>query len=98
MGSQGCKFTSISEIQARQLTLRLQIRVNCISPGHIRTRMTSVYLDANPELLKKWSTSNPLGRLGRSTELRGAAVWLASPASSFCNGSNVIISGGHDIW
>ncbi|PWN30190.1 NAD(P)-binding protein [Jaminaea rosea] len=74
------------------------IRVNCISPGHIRTRMTSVYLDENPHLLAKWSTSNPLGRIGRSAEIRGVAVWLASPASSFCNGSDVIVSGGHQIW
>ncbi|PWN37803.1 NAD(P)-binding protein [Meira miltonrushii] len=74
------------------------IRVNCISPGHIRTRMTSVYLDANPHLLVKWSTSNPLGRLGRSSEMRGVAVWLASSASSFCNGSDIVVSGGHQIW
>ncbi|PWN97175.1 NAD(P)-binding protein [Tilletiopsis washingtonensis] len=74
------------------------IRVNCISPGHIRTRMTSVYLDENPHLLAKWSGSNPLGRIGRSAEMRGVAVWLASPASSFCNGSDVIVSGGHQIW
>jgi NAD(P)-dependent dehydrogenase (short-subunit alcohol dehydrogenase family) len=74
------------------------IRVNCISPGHIRTRMTSVYLDANPHLLAKWSNSNPLGRLGRSSEMRGVAVWLASSASSFCNGSDIVVSGGHQIW
>lgn len=114
-----------------------QIRVNCISPGHIRTRMTSVYLDENPHLLSKWSGSNPLGRIGRSAEMRGVAVWLASSASSFwcvqkrwddaitrfgrlarhlahplslslsspsslffscSNGSDVVVSGGHQIW
>ncbi|EPQ29596.1 uncharacterized protein PFL1_02815 [Pseudozyma flocculosa PF-1] len=74
------------------------IRVNCISPGHIRTRMTAAYLDTNPHLLAKWSSSNPLGRLGRAHEIRGVAVWLASSASSFCNGSDIIVSGGHNIW
>lgn len=74
------------------------IRVNCISPGHIRTRMTAAYLDSNPHLLAKWSSSNPLGRLGRAHEIRGVAVWLASSASSFCNGSDIIVSGGHNIW
>ncbi|PWN47149.1 NAD(P)-binding protein [Violaceomyces palustris] len=74
------------------------IRVNCISPGHIRTRMTAAYLDENPHLLAKWSNSNPLGRLGRTHEIRGVAVWLASSASSFCNGSDIIVSGGHNIW
>lgn len=105
------------------------IRVNTISPGHIRTRMTAAYreyyhpfstlfifllfherpptdlgdfrfahpVDQNPHLLKKWSDSNPLGRIGRTHEIRGAAVWLASPASTFCNGSDIVVSGGHQV-
>lgn len=65
------------------------IRVNSISPGHIRTKMTANYLDKNPELLDKWSKSNPLGRIGRSAEIRGVALWLASQASSFCTVSRL---------
>ncbi|KDN42417.1 NAD(P)-binding protein [Tilletiaria anomala UBC 951] len=76
----------------------LGIRVNSLSPGHIRTKMTAKYLDANPELLNKWSNSNPLGRIGRSAEIRGVSIWLASQASSFCTGSDIIVSGGHQIW
>ncbi|KII88734.1 hypothetical protein PLICRDRAFT_54562 [Plicaturopsis crispa FD-325 SS-3] len=74
------------------------IRVNTISPGHICTNMTAKYLDTNPDLLAKWSEMNPMGRIGRSDEMRGVAVWLASDASSFCTGSDIIVSGGHHSW
>ncbi|KAF9228013.1 NAD(P)-binding protein [Gyrodon lividus] len=74
------------------------IRVNSLSPGHIYTQMTAAYLDAQPHLLEKWSSMNPLGRLGRPDEMRGVVTWLASDASSFCTGSDIIVSGGHHSW
>lgn len=52
-----------------------------------RNRMTAQHLDRQPELLDKWSSMNPLGRIGRPDELRGAVTWLASNASTFCTGS-----------
>ncbi|CAA7267653.1 unnamed protein product [Cyclocybe aegerita] len=63
------------------------IRVNSLSPGHIYTSMTAAYLDTQPHLLDKWSSLNPMGRIGRPDEMRGVVVWLASDASSFCTGS-----------
>ncbi|KAF5381931.1 hypothetical protein D9757_007548 [Collybiopsis confluens] len=63
------------------------IRVNSLSPGHIYTKMTAQYLDAKPHLLDKWSNLNPLGRIGRTDEVRGVIAWLASDASTFCTGS-----------
>ncbi|KAF7978133.1 hypothetical protein HWV62_1571 [Athelia sp. TMB] len=75
-----------------------RIRVNSLSPGHIYTNMTAAYLDKQPHLLEKWSSLNPMGRLGRSDELRGVTTWLASDASSFCTGSDIIVSGGHHSW
>ncbi|KAI0049985.1 NAD(P)-binding protein [Auriscalpium vulgare] len=74
------------------------IRVNSLSPGHIKTTMTAAYLDQQPELLDKWSSLNPLGRIGRPDELRGVVTWLASDASSFCTGSDILVSGGHHSW
>lgn len=50
------------------------------------SRMTAAILDEEPRLLEI-SSMNPLGRIGRSDELRGIATWLASDASSFCTGS-----------
>lgn len=74
------------------------IRVNSLSPGHIYTSMTAAYLDKQPHLLDKWSDLNPMGRIGRTDEIRGVIAWLASDASSFCTGSDIIVSGGHHSW
>ncbi|KAJ4481009.1 NAD-binding protein [Lentinula aciculospora] len=74
------------------------IRVNSLSPGHIYTKMTAQYLEPQPHLFTKWSSLNPLGRLGRADEMRGVVVWLASDASTFCTGSDILVSGGHHAW
>ncbi|THH01940.1 hypothetical protein EW145_g6825 [Phellinidium pouzarii] len=70
------------------------IRVNTISPGYIRTDMTSVFLDARAQLQDTWASQNPLGRLGRPDELRGVVTWLASDASTFCTGSEFVAARG----
>ncbi|KAI9061531.1 sorbose reductase sou1 [Trametes sanguinea] len=75
-----------------------RIRVNTISPGYINTSMTGQFLEGRPDLLEKSSNENPMGRIGRPDELRGAAVWLSSDASSFCTGSDIGINGGHLAW
>jgi hypothetical protein len=49
--------------------------------------MTRGIINAKPELESEWSAQNPLGRLGRSDELRGVVLWLAGNASTFCTGS-----------
>ncbi|KAK7202842.1 hypothetical protein BZA70DRAFT_95579 [Myxozyma melibiosi] len=74
------------------------IRVNSLSPGHIRTKMTAAVLDVEPETEAFWASLNPLGRIGAVHELRGVAAWLASDASSFCTGSDILVSGGHTVW
>ncbi|KAI0811122.1 sorbose reductase sou1 [Irpex lacteus] len=75
-----------------------KIRVNSLSPGYIYTSLTAAYLDSQPHLLEKWSSQNPMGRLGRPDELRGVVTWLTSDASTFCTGSDVLVSGGHHSW
>ncbi|CAE6454063.1 hypothetical protein ACGC1H_006075 [Rhizoctonia solani] len=72
-----------------------KIRVNTISPGWMTTKMTAPILETMNDALKN---QNPLGRIGRPEELRGVAVWLASDASSFCTGSDIIVDGGHHSW
>jgi len=74
------------------------IRVNSVSPGYIYTQMTKDFLDPRPDLMKQWSAQNPLGRIGRPDELRGVMLWLASDASTFCTGSDIIVDGGHRAW
>ncbi|KZT65885.1 sorbose reductase sou1 [Daedalea quercina L-15889] len=74
------------------------IRVNTLSPGYIYTNLTAQTLDSQPGLLEKWSSQNPSGRLGRPDELRGVIIWLASDASTYCTGSDIIVDGGHRAW
>ncbi|KAL5513787.1 hypothetical protein ACEPAH_4188 [Sanghuangporus vaninii] len=75
-----------------------RIRVNTVSPGYISTSMLNWYLEKEPHLLKEWEDENPLGRIGRPDELRGVIAWLASDASTFCTGSDIMVTGGHHAW
>ncbi|GJE97171.1 sorbose reductase [Phanerochaete sordida] len=75
-----------------------RIRVNTISPGYIYTSMTRMFLDGSPGLYDIWASQNPQSRIGRPDELRGVATWLASDASSYCTGSDIIVDGGHRAW
>ncbi|KAI6011314.1 hypothetical protein EDC04DRAFT_779693 [Pisolithus marmoratus] len=75
-----------------------KIRVNTLSPGCIYTQMTGEILDKRPDMLDNWSRLYPLGRIGRSDELRGVVTWLASDASAFCTGSDIFVDGGYHAW
>ncbi len=74
------------------------VRVNSMSPGYIRTDMTAKVVEEQPELYKAWNSQIPVGRMGTPQELRGLAVYLASDASSYMTGSDVIIDGGFTAW
>lgn len=67
------------------------IRCNAISPGYMDTALNRSY----KTLFNEWKERTPLGRLGDPDELTGACIWLASQASAFCTGSDIIIDGGY---
>lgn len=69
-------------------------RVNCISPGFIATDMLEVH---PPEWREKWFQLIPGGRLCDPAELKGAYVYLASDASSYMTGANIVIDGGYTL-
>jgi len=72
------------------------IRVNCISPGYMDTALNNVpALDAQKKI---WKSLTPQKRLGAVDDLNGLAVLLASDASGFMTGSNVIIDGGYTLY
>lgn len=73
------------------------IRVNSISPGYIKTRMTSETL-SEPNREKEWSEDNMLNRLSTADEYRGAVTFLLSEAASFVTGADLRIDGGHTAW
>jgi NAD(P)-dependent dehydrogenase (short-subunit alcohol dehydrogenase family) len=70
-----------------------QVRVNCIAPGLIRTDFARALWE-NPETLKMVTAHTPLQRIGEPHEIAGAAVFLASPASTFVTGQALVVDGG----
>jgi len=69
------------------------VTVNAIAPGVFRTELNAQLLDSTPrgqELLMR----TPMGRFGRTEELVGAAVFLASDAASFVTGQTLVVDGG----
>ena len=49
-------------------------------------------------LVNEWLTQIPMNRLALLTDLQGAIVYLASDASGYMTGQNLIIDGGHTTW
>jgi NAD(P)-dependent dehydrogenase (short-subunit alcohol dehydrogenase family) len=81
---------------ARNLALEYgphNVRVNCIAPGLIKTDFARALWE-DPEALKQRSAATPLRRIGEPDEIAGAAVFLASRASSFMTGQSIVIDGG----
>ena len=71
------------------------IRVNEISPGAFPSEGFQI---ANPECARQLIGKVPLGRFGKPSELKGPVVFLASAASSYVNGANLVVDGGWTCW
>ena len=67
------------------------IRVNCLSPADIETDMTASWPQA---LRERLIAITPLGRFGSTSEVGGAAVFLASDEASFMTGQTLSVNGG----
>lgn len=67
-------------------------RVNSISPGYILTDISEFCPD---EMKGKWHSLIPLGREGETQELVGAYVYLASDASTYTTGTDLLVDGGY---
>jgi NAD(P)-dependent dehydrogenase (short-subunit alcohol dehydrogenase family) len=70
-----------------------QIRVNAVSPGLIRTRLTQE-LFTDPRATREYFRHIPLGRSGDPTEVAAAIAFLASDAASFITGASLLVDGG----
>ena len=71
------------------------IRVNSISPGPFPSDQTQ---KKDKKLIKNLKNKVPLGRIGNKSEIVGPVIFLASKASSYINGSNLIVDGGWTAW
>jgi NAD(P)-dependent dehydrogenase (short-subunit alcohol dehydrogenase family) len=73
------------------------VRVNSISPGYINTPMTPRD-QIRPDWYELWMKFSPMDRIGEPQEIAPAVVFLASDASSFFTGSNLVVDGGYTCW
>ncbi|HET8546498.1 MAG TPA: SDR family oxidoreductase, partial [Bryobacteraceae bacterium] len=69
------------------------VRVNAIAPGVFRTPLNAAALDI-PERAQAILSKTPMQRFGKVEELAGAAIYLASDASSFVTGQILVVDGG----
>jgi NAD(P)-dependent dehydrogenase (short-subunit alcohol dehydrogenase family) len=67
--------------------------VNAIAPGVFRTDLNATLLDTT-DRGHEFLTRTPMGRFGKTEELVGAAVYLASDAASFVAGEILVVDGG----
>ncbi|MFM0039863.1 SDR family oxidoreductase [Paraburkholderia strydomiana] len=74
-----------------------RVRVNSISPGYVATELTQAGL-ANEAWRDAWVNGTPMGRLATPDEIAPGVIFLASEASAFMTGSDLVIDGGYTIW
>ncbi|MBT3534541.1 MAG: SDR family oxidoreductase, partial [Rhodospirillaceae bacterium] len=75
------------------------VRINSVHPGTIETPMVEALVahrdeDGQKAAMEKMRQMHPIGRLGQPMDIANAVLFLASDASSFMTGSEVVVDGG----
>ena len=67
------------------------VRVNCLTPHGVMNNFEDAFVD-------RFSSMSPMNRVMQVDEIIGAAIYLASDASSYVTGSNLLVEGGWTAW
>lgn len=81
----------IGLVKSLSVELAPNIRVNCVSPGYIDTKMNTVY---SKDTIKYIKNETPLNRLGEPADVANSIYYLSTDESSFITGIDLTVSGG----
>ena len=84
----------LTKVLARELG-RYNVRVNAVSPGIARTELSRP-MWSDPEFMKQLVSVVPLGRMAEPSEIASVVLFLASSASSYITGHNILVDGGRE--
>jgi len=87
-------LTHLTHVLAMELA-RYDILVNALAPGYVETDFNRAFFQTEPG--KALISRIPLKRLGRTGDLDGALLFLASPASAYVTGAVIAVDGGHAV-
>lgn len=85
-----------TKVFAREL-YQYNIRVNCIAPGFIETKLLNSHWEVAPEDKPESIKKVVMERIGEPEEIVGAMIYLASNASTYVTGQTILVDGGYMI-